>query len=448
MVIGRFFIDPVLRGPTIGSMILCMIAGVVGVLVFLRKRSLVGETLSHATYPGVTATLICAGFFSIEKALPFLVLIGAFFSALIGFWLLNLMEKKVKTAPDAALTAVLALFFGVGVTIASIAQNGYTHLFRQMNSFLYGQAATMTDIHIVLYAIIACLILLFIILFYKELLTITFDAGFAQSSGMPLRFLEVANFCLIVLTLVIGIRCAGVILMSAMLIAPAAAARQFTNRLGQMLVWAAFFGALSGFLGIYSSLLLSQRFEGHYAVPTGPMIVLISGGIAFYALLFAPKRGLVIRYIRIVRFRGVCIEENILKALWRLSQGGNHSVTAEDVARKLGFLTPYILWRFGRLKRQKALQKQGKNYYLSKLGTLRGARIVRLHRLWEAYLFYSLGLKVERVHKSAEEMEHILTPELEKKLTLLLEDPQQDPHHQPIPPQEKGGAFRPLQRRA
>ena len=437
MSILRFFIDPVLRAPTIGSMLLCLVAGVVGVLVFLRKRSLLGESLAHATYPGVTGAILCAGFFSLEKSLPIVILIGAFLTALLGFWVIDRLEKKLKTSSDAALTAVLALFFGIGVTIASIAQNGYPHLYRQMQAYLYGQAATMTDIHIVIYSVLALFIVAFVIVFYKELLTLSFDAPFAQTSGIASRFLEPVVFCVIVLALVIGVRCAGVILMSAMLIAPAVAARQFTNRLSQMFVWAGFFGALSGFLGIYCSVVLSENVTGHYTVPTGPMIVLISGALALYALLFAPKRGLVMRYFRIARFRAVCVQENLLKAIWRCTQEEakqkNHGVSIETLVKKIGFPSMYMRLLLSRLVRQKALYKDGKDYHLTPLGHKRGARIVRLHRLWEAYLVHSLGLRIERVHKSAEEMEHILTPELEKKLTLLLDDPKQDPHDQPIP---------------
>ncbi len=432
MNVLRFFTDPILRAPTIGSMLLCLVAAVVGVLVFLRKRSLLGESLAHATYPGVTGAILCAGFFSLEKSLPIVILVGAFLTALLGFWVIERMEKKLKTSSDVALTAVLALFFGIGVTIASIAQHGYPHLYRQMQAYLYGQAATMTDIHIVIYGVLALLIVAFIVIFYKELLTLSFDASFAKTSGIVSRFLEPMVFCVIVLALVIGVRCAGVILMSAMLIAPAAAARQFTNRLSQMFVWAGFFGALSGFLGIYCSVVVSENVTGHYTVPTGPMIVLISGALALYALLFAPKRGLVVRYFRIARFRAVCVQENLLKAIWRYTQE-DHKVTVETLVKKIGFPSMYMRLLLGRLVRQKALYKDGHGYNLTPLGNKRGARIVRLHRLWEAYLVHSLGLKVERVHKSAEEMEHILTPELEKKLTLLLDDPKQDPHDQPIP---------------
>lgn len=427
-----FFIDPVLRAPTLGSMLMSLSAACVGVLVFVRKRSLLGEALSHATYPGVTFAIVFAGLFSLE-ALPILTLLGAFLSALAGFWMVGYLEKKMKCHSDAALGAVLALFFGVGVTIASFAQNSYAALYRQMNSYLYGQAATMTDIHLFIYASFAGVVLLLITLFYREIVVLLFDARYAQACGIATRFLNGIIFLVIVLAVVTGVRCVGVILMSAMLIAPAAAARQFTNRLSKMFVLSAVFGVFSAFFGMVASVWLSGKGGLHYSVPSGPMMVLVSGVIALYALFFAPKRGLLSRYLRIAKFRTVCVQENLLKALWRLKESGKDEIEFKDVAQRVGFATFYLRWLLYRLSKQKLLVQTKQGYVLTVLGTKRGARIVRLHRLWEVYLVNSLGLKMERVHKSAEEMEHILTPDLEKKLTELLDNPKQDPHDQPIP---------------
>jgi manganese/zinc/iron transport system permease protein len=438
----NFFIDPVLRAPTIGSMLMCLVAAIVGVLVFVRKRSLVGESLSHATYPGVTCAILLAGVFQIQETLPFLILAGAFFSALVGFFVIDFLEKKMRVAPDAALTAVLAFFFGIGVTVASCAQSLYAHLYRQAQAFLYGQAATLTDTHVVIYGVLSLLVIFFISLFYKQILALAFDIQFARTTGLAGKCMEAAIFFIVVLTLVIGIRCVGVVLMASMLIAPAAAARQFTNKLYLMFVWAGIFGSLSGFFGIYLSTIFSQKIEIYYAIPSGPMIVLVSGCFALYALLFAPRRGLMIRYGRIMRFRMTCIEENLLKVFWRMRQEGHCPATLHAVSKNVSFSSFYLRVFLFKMRRQHALTKQEGKYDLTQFGTKRGARIVRLHRLWEVYLVNSLGLNLERVHKSAEEMEHILTPDLEKKLTELLSDPKQDPHDQPIPGQNEVESLR------
>ncbi|MCH9625727.1 MAG: Manganese transport system membrane protein MntC [Chlamydiales bacterium] len=433
----QFFTDPILRGPTIGSMLMCMAAALVGVLVFVRKRSLLGEALSHATYPGVGLAIVLAGIFKLEAFLGPLILSGAFISALLGFLAIEKMEKKLKVSADSALCVILALFFGVGVTIASFAQSSYANLYRQIQSYLYGQAATMTDVHIWIYGILALLVVGFIYLFYKEILAFSFDPHFAQTSGISKKFLNPALFLIVVLALVVGIRCVGVILMSAMLVAPATAARQFTNKLSKMFVLSALFGGASGFFGVYSSVVLSNTIKGSSMVPTGPMIVLTSGLLALYALFFAPKRGYLVRRLRIAKFRAVCIQENLLKTLWRLTDGGKERICYPEISKIQGYSQVYLRSLLFRLIWQKKLQKTGKCYTLTQKGVQSGARIVRLHRLWEVYLVNSLGLNENLVHKNAEEMEHILSPDLEKRLTDLLDNPTQDPHDQPIPSYEE-----------
>lgn len=172
-------------------------------------------------------------------------------------------------------------------------------------------------------------------------------------------------------------------------------------------------------------------------VPTGPMIVLTSGLLALYALFFAPKRGYLVRRLRIAKFRAVCIQENLLKTLWRLTDGGKERICYAEISKIQGYSQVYLRSLLFRLIWQKKLQKTGKCYTLTQKGVQSGARIVRLHRLWEVYLVSSLGLNENLVHKNAEEMEHILSPDLEKRLTDLLDNPTQDPHDQPIPSYEE-----------
>ncbi|MBI3900834.1 MAG: metal ABC transporter permease, partial [Chlamydiia bacterium] len=326
---------------------------------------------------------------------------------------------------------VLSVAFGIGIMLASVAQHSQAMLYRQIQAYLYGQVATMTDVHIYLYGGLVSVVALFLFLFHKEVLSLTFDVQFSKISGLNRGFIEVGMYTLILLSLIVGIRCVGVILMSAMLIAPAAAARQFTNRLSMMYLLAALFGSVSAFLGLYGSILLSPKSQGG-ALPSGPMIVLVGGSIALLALLFAPRRGLLGRYIRIARFKTVCIEENLLKTLWRLSQEST-VLSFQKILKRIGSSSLSLHGWLYRLIQQGALVKGEGGYILTEQGRKRGARIVRLHRLWEVYLVHLLGVRAERVHKSAEEMEHILTPELEERLAELLDHPTRDPHLQPIP---------------
>ncbi len=438
----HYFTDPVLRGPTIGCMLMCLSSALVGVLVFLRKESLVGESLSHAAYPGIMLGTAILGMFSVEQEewITFYVLFGAFITSFFGLWMIHWLERSYKIRNDSALCFVLALFFGIGLTIASHIQFETPGLYRKAQVYLYGQAATMTDFHIYLYGALAVLTIGLITLFKNPLRLLIFDRAYAQTIGMRVWLFDQLVFLLVVLAVIIGIRSVGVVLMSAMLIAPAAAARQFTHKFGTMLILASAFGTLSGFLGNYLSVELSYAlfdFSGssQLSFPTGPSIVVVSATICILSLLLAPERGLLVRALRIAKYRYECACENLLKFMWK--HGGMVSGGWDALEGVSPFLRPFIR---NRLKRNGWIIKSPEHgWSLTSEGKARAAKIVRLHRLWEVYLVEYLGVGSERVHHNAEEMEHVLTPELESQLTLLLNDPVQDPHAQPIPPKGYSG---------
>lgn len=440
----QYFTDPVLRAPTIGCMLMCFAAALVGVIVFLRKQSLLGESLSHAAYPGVILGVIFAGMLSLsedeESIVAIFIMSGAFISTILGMWTITFLERRLKVRSDSALCFVLSAFFGIGLTLASQVQFAYTSLYRQVQVYLYGQAATMTDIHILIYGILSAVVLAVVILFYKEIQSIAFDRDYARSLGINTKLVDAIVFVLIVMAVVIGIRSVGVVLMSAMLIAPAVAARQYTNKLYVMFFFAGFFGLASGFLGNYFSVEFTKRLAVNYpmarlSLPTGPMIVIVASIFCLLSLMFAPRRGFLLRLGRIAKFRYQCICENLLKAIWRF--GPDQSVSFEDIEKYQSASTLYLRFVLWRLTHQGWIEKDPLGYYrLTQEGSLHAAGIVRLHRLWEVYLVDYLGVGTERVHRSAEEMEHIITPELERELTLLLKDPKKDPHQQPIPPKE------------
>lgn len=441
MNLSQYFTDPVLQAPTIGSMLMCFSSALVGVIVFLRKRSLLGEALSHAAYPGVVlSVLFMAAFFPLSSDwMALAILIGGFLSSLLGLWTIEKMERRLRVKNDAALCFVLSIFFGVGVLVASRIQFTHALWYKTVQIFLYGQAATMTNVHILIYALLSLILSIVLIFLYRQIEMVIFDRDFSKTVGVAIRTVDSLLFVLLVLAIVIGIRSVGVVLMAGMLIAPAVAARYLSHRLWAVLLFAAGIGGFSGFLGNYLSVEipewgLRQGWDWKFSLPTGPMILLSASAICLFSLLFAPENGLFSRLLRILRFREQCVEENLLKYLWRHGQEGEASLSEIKKWQTLSLIHIHLLlWR---LKRQRWIEE---GHYrilrLTKEGYLRASRIVRLHRLWEAYLVF-LGHGAEKVHRSAEEMEHILTPELEKELSELLGDPKQDPHAQPIPPRE------------
>lgn len=442
----NYFIDPVLRAPTIGSMLMCFVAALVGVLVVLRKQSLVGEALSHASYPGVILAVIVMGVIGVsEEGYTFntlLLLCGAFLSAFLGLWVIHLLEYKQRVHSDAALCFVLSAFIGVGVTLASEVQFSFTALYKQTQIYFFGQAATMTDIHIYIYGVFSLIIVAVLFLFYKELHVLIFDRTYAKSLGVNIYAVETIIYTAIVLAVVIGIRSVGVALMSAMLIAPAVAARQFTHRLNILFMLAGLFGLLSGLFGNIFSVEVSQLLkevypEARLSLPTGPMIVIVSSMICFVSLLIAPERGVIPRKMRAIYFRFQCVCENILKAMWTL--GDKAEIPFQELSKTHFVSSLYIRGVLAYLTYQGWICKPRPGYFsLTEQGRHWASNVVRLHRLWEVYLVQYVGLNVDKVHRSAEEMEHILTPEIEEELTKLLKNPKRDPHNMPIPPKEGG----------
>lgn len=418
-----YLFDPVLRAPTWASMLLALSAALLGVPLFLRRQSLLGETLAHATYPGITFAVVFLALTG--RALsPSVLLIGAFASALGGMGVMHVLTSRFGVKRDAALCFILASFFGLGLLIASIIQQTHPLAYAQIQSSLFGSVATCVDGELLPYALFGAGVGLFFVLFHKEVLLFSFDADFAVCGVRGIRRVRALLFILVVLAVVLGIRSVGVVLIAAMLIAPPVAARQWTDVLSKLLIFSGLVGVLSGWMGVYLSTLFS--------LPTGPVIVLVASFFAFASLLFAPKRGLGIRYLRIWRFRILCLQENLLKAIWRKAPKGALPWTQ---VRELLDLSPFLMrWTLFRLRKKGWLiQREGRGIQLTCKGRARGARIVRLHRLWEVYLVSALGMGQEKVHRSAEEVEHLLTPELEAQLAESLRHPTLDPHKQPIP---------------
>lgn len=436
MAVWHYFTDPVLRAPTIASMLMCLSASLIGVLVFIRKRSLLGEALSHSAYPGVVCSVILVSFlfpFS-EQWLSIGILIGAFISSLLGLFMIDGLEKRLRIKNDAALCVVLSLMFGLGILIASRIQITHALWYKQIQSFLFGQAATMTDIHILIYGLLTMATLLVMIFCFRFIELIHFDRELALSLKAPVRSIEGILFFLLVLAIVIGIRCVGVVLMSAMLITPAVAARPFVNKLSHFFILSAVIGMISGFMGNYFSSELPHWFwhsTASVSLPTGPMIVLSASFICLFSLLFSPQNGLFNHWMLQGRFIFRCKKENFLKLLWKQGHEASWSLAFIRHKTKMSWLLLTLLLMS--LKMEGLLKKTEKQtYMLNEQGWLAASRLVRVHRLWEAYLVH-MGQRAEKVHKSAEEMEHIITPELEKELLSLLNYPLLDPHRQPIP---------------
>ncbi len=276
-----FLTDSTFRLVAMGSALIGAVGGVVGTFALIRRQSLLGDAMSHAALPGIVLVFLLTG----SRDLP-LLLAGASFSAWLGALVVVLILHRSRIRSDAALGLVLSTFFGFGIVLLTVAQRRPTAAQAGLERFLFGQAAMMLQRDVEGIALAAALILFLILLLWKEFKVLAFDPTFAAAIGLPVMILDVLLTTLIVLAIALGLQAVGVVLMSAVLVAPAAAARQWTHRLERMVILAGGFGALSGVLGTLLSSWIGR-------LPTGPMIALCASGIALFSLGFAPQRGLV-----------------------------------------------------------------------------------------------------------------------------------------------------------
>lgn len=421
----EIFFDPLLRAPFWATILICLIGSLIGVMFFLQKKSLMIEMLSHVTYPGVMVAIAFAIYCQSMTFCSYFVAIFAGITVYLSFFILKFILKK-GVSFDAALTFLISTFFGWGILVLSYLQNSRPYYFQFAKSFFYGQSAILEDRHIWNYGLFLIVVVLFIVLFYKELVLTLFEQGQAHFFSSRAFFLEKATFLLGTFAVLFSMQSVGLILVSGIMIAPALAARLCTNRLSILFVLAGSIGMISAGLGIVLSYTLSERWNE--SLPSGPLVVVIAQSAAFFALLFSPKSGWAIRWLRIVLFRFKCRKENLVKLLWR-QPTLSFSVLRSDLGMGILSTVGVIIFAF----LQGFLRVKKKQLVLTSEGRALAEKVVRLHRLWELYLVQELCMQKELVHKSAEQMEHILTPEIEKKLTEQLKDPRFDPHNQPIP---------------
>lgn len=264
-----------------GSAALGIVSGVIGSFAVLRKQSLLGDGVSHAALPGVAAAFLITGVKSSG-----ILLLGALLSGLLAALLISVIVKYSKVKFDAALAAVMSGFFGLGTVLLTCAQKLPNAAQSGLSTFIYGQASAMLTNDVILISGLSIVLIGLALLFWKEFKLFCFDRDFSVQSGFSEKKLSLLLSFMTVITVILGIQTVGVVLMSAMLIIPAAAARQWSDRLYINIILAAFFGGFSGVFGA----LISGLGDG---VPTGPAIVITASAIAVLSLLFAPKRGIV-----------------------------------------------------------------------------------------------------------------------------------------------------------
>jgi len=318
-IVELFASDYTLRIVSLGSALLGIVSGVIGSFAILKKQGLLGDAVSHASLPGIAIM-----FLIIQSKSTGMFLIGALISGLLATSLIVTIDKYTRIQTDSAMALVLSVFFGFGLVVLTYIQKIPNANQAGLDKFIFGQASTLLRKDIYTIAVIGFILLILVLLFWKELKIVAFDPVFADSIGISSKKVSYILSTMIVLSVVIGLQTVGVILMSAMLVAPGVAARQWTDKLSLMVVLAGTFGAVSGLIGTIISSSISH-------MPTGPSIVLIISLIVIISLTLAPNRGLLWRYLREVANRGNISEDKVLINLYSLVMNHNNPYHSHSI---------------------------------------------------------------------------------------------------------------------
>ncbi|WP_252108236.1 MULTISPECIES: metal ABC transporter permease [unclassified Halomonas] len=297
--------DYTFQNVVIGASLLGLISGPLGCFAVLRRQSLLGDAISHAALPGICLSFIITGSRDIGG-----IMIGALVTGSLAALLMLLLTRKSRLKTDAGLGVCLSLFFAVGIVLLTYIQGTSNASQGGLEAFLFGQAAATLRSDLWVMGGVTLVTLSLLAAFWKQAKLVTFDAEYARTLGMPTTAIEATLTAMVALAVVVGLQMVGVILMAAMIVAPAAAARQWSRHLGSMLAIAAGVGIVSGVSGATISTLSR-------GLATGPLIVLTATIIVLLSLALAPNRGLLWGIVKHYRQKAELQKRQLLYTLYK-----------------------------------------------------------------------------------------------------------------------------------
>jgi len=402
--------------------------GLVGTFLLLRKRSLLSDTVSHCTLPGIAiAFLVSEALGFKDRSLP-LLLLGAAVTGILGMASVAAIRARSHLKDDAALAIVLSVFFGLGIALMVVIQQLPTGNAAGLSHFIYGKAASMTagDAQLILYASLAIAFACGAL--FKEFKMLCFDTAFAHAQGWPVLTLDLALMGLVVAVTVIGLQAVGLLLVVALLIIPAAAARFWSHRLGITLLLATGIGAVSGLVGVIASALFPR-------LPAGAVIVLAAVFCFAVSFVFGAERGLFRHWLEQRRVGRSVARQHLLRALYEWCERSPRSGKVEPPAQLLGRPVPLealrtdnhwpesrlrSLLRLGRSEGLLSTDPAGNHAHLTARGKIEARRATRNHRLWETYLLRYADVAPQHIHHNADQIEHVIDPNIVNELEELL----------------------------
>ncbi len=409
----------------LSTLVLGIASGVVGSFLLLRKRSLMGDALSHATLPGIGIlfiVMVVAG--GSGKALPGLLL-GATLSGLAGVILVLLIRNTSRIKDDAAMGIVLSVFFGLGVAVLGLVQSMPDASAAGLETFIYGKAASMVAQDFALISAAALLALVCSVVLLKEFTLLCFDEGYAHTLGWPVHTLDMVMLALVIAVTVIGLQAVGLILIIAFLITPAAAARFWTRDFRRMLLLAGLIGGISGWLGATLSALMPR-------LPAGAVVVLIAALVFLVSMFLGTERGVLVRYRAHRRLQRKIGRQDLLRAVYEILETNERTLAVRppNLSIPCAELLAKRSWSLGRVRRLISRARRDglvaacddARLTLTEAGYAEAARVTRNHRLWETYLVTYADVAPQYVDRDADAVEHVLGPEMVRELEAKLAD--------------------------
>lgn len=261
-----------LQKALITAIVVGVLSGVVGSFIILKGMALMGDAISHAILPGVV----------ISYMLGINYFIGAVAMGMLTTYLISHVSHHTKLKNDVPIGVIFSAFFALGILLLLRAQTAL-----DLTQILFGNVLTIKDSDMKLTFIVGIVVLLIVVVFYKEFLITSFDPEIAKVYGINVKFFNSLLMFLLTLVTVASLQTVGVILVVSMLVTPAATAFLLTEKMKRMILISATLGGVSSVIGLYLSFT--------YNLSSGAIIVLVLFGFFVLAYLFAPKEGLLIR---------------------------------------------------------------------------------------------------------------------------------------------------------
>jgi manganese/zinc/iron transport system permease protein len=402
----------------------------VGCYLVLRRMSLMGDAIAHAVLPGLVIAFVFSGSMNIVP-----LFIGAAAVGLLTTFLTQTLHQYGRVPADASMGVVFTSLFALGVVLLKRYATGVHFDVACVYEGSLSSAALDTlqitgwEVPRQLQTVlpVALVNLAVVLLLWKELKISSFDPALATSMGISATVMHYLLMAIVAVTTVASFEAVGSILVIAMLIAPPATAQLLSDKLGRMVTLACLFAVLSAVLGYW----LAVEWN---AAPAGAIAV-AAGGMYGIAVLLAPQNGIVSKLIRNLQTALRILREDLLLMLYRLEE-----IDASKRLRPGEAVTAVgggwlARWALAMLRRRGRVEVRDGSLHMTEDGRWRAARLVRGHRLWEAYLVKHLGLPLDHVHAPADRVEHYINEPLRENLQRHLADARQDPHGREIPSQ-------------